>query len=170
MSDVHKITVVGTDFVDMAMAVLLAQHNDGIALDIDAARVELISQCKAILDSQEAYRDAEFIVIATPTDYDPETNYFDTSSVEVVIGDVLAQTQTAMIIIKPTVPIGFTGSIKNKFSPTRLSSCLSSCARGEHFMTICTRRTKPKIEPAIPSQTHRALGGHSRSSGGANRR
>ena len=119
MSDVHEITVVGTDFVDMAMAVLLAQHN-GIALDIDAARVELISQCKAILDSQKAYRDAEFIVIATPTDYDPETNYFDTSSVEVVIGDVLAQTQTAMIIIKPTLPVGFTGFMKNKFSPDQI--------------------------------------------------
>ena len=140
ISGPHKITVVGTGYVGMSMAVLLAQHNDVIALDIDAARVELINQgkstvvdaeieqyldhkglsLKATLDSQEAYRDAEFIVIATPTDYDPETNYFDTSSVEAVIGDVLAQTQTAMIIIKSTLPVGFTGSMKNKFFTDRI--------------------------------------------------
>jgi len=140
MSGPHKITVVGTGYVGMSMAVLLAQHNYVTALDIDAARVELINQgkstlvdaeieqyldheglsLKATLDSQEAYRDAEFIVVATPTDYDPETNYFDTSSVEAVIGDVLAQTQTAMIIIKSTVPVGFTGSMKNKFFTDRI--------------------------------------------------
>jgi len=124
----------------MSMAVLLAQHNDVTALDIDASRVELINQRKstvvdaeiehylaekdlsitATLDSQAACRDAEFIVIATPTDYDPVTNYFDTSSVEAVIGDVLAHNETAMIVIKSTVPVGFTRSMKDKFKTERI--------------------------------------------------
>lgn len=136
----HKITVVGTGYVGMSMAVLLAQHNDVTALDIDASRVELINQRKstvvdaeiehylaekdlsitATLDSQAACRDAEFIVIATPTDYDPVTNYFDTSSVEAVIGDVLAHNETAMIVIKSTVPVGFTRSMKDKFKTERI--------------------------------------------------
>ena len=136
----YKITVVGTGYVGMSMAVLLAQHNDVIALDIDAARVELINQSKstmvdveieqflsekdlslrATLDNNEAYNDPAFIVVATPTDYDPETNYFDTSSVEAVIGDVLAHNEKAMIIIKSTVPVGFTRSMKEKFKTDRI--------------------------------------------------
>ncbi len=107
MTKGHKITVVGTGYVGMSLAVLLAQHNEVTALDIDEARVKLIKQGKstvvdndiekfleerylsltATLDKSEAYTDAKFIVIATPTDYDPETNYFDTSSVEAVIKD-----------------------------------------------------------------------------------
>jgi len=136
----YKITVVGTGYVGMSIAVLLAQHNDVIALDIDAARVELINQSKstvvdveieqflaekdlslrATLDNNEAYNDPAFIVVATPTDYDPETNYFDTSSVEAVIGDVLAHNEKAMIIIKSTVPVGFTRSMKEKFKTDRI--------------------------------------------------
>jgi len=135
MSDKHKITIVGTGYVGMSMAVLLAQHNDVTALDIDANRVDLINQRKstvvdpeidqyldekdlsltATLDKEQAYAEAEFIVVATPTDYDPETNYFDTSSVESVIGDVLEYNKTAMIVIKSTVPVSFTASMKNKF-------------------------------------------------------
>ena len=122
------------------MAVLLAQHNDVKALDIDAPRVELINQGKstvvdaeissfsrrkklsltATLDKKEAYKDPSFVVVATPTDYDPETNYFDTSSVEAVIGDVLAHNDTAMIVIKSTVPVGFTCSMKEKFQTDRI--------------------------------------------------
>jgi UDPglucose 6-dehydrogenase len=136
----HKITVVGSGYVGMSMAVLLAQHNDVTALDINAARVELINNGKstvvdaeierylaekelsltATLDKAEAYRDPAFVVVATPTDYDPETNYFDTSSVESVIGDVLAHNETAMIIIKSTVPVGFTRSMKDKFKSERI--------------------------------------------------
>jgi UDPglucose 6-dehydrogenase len=124
----HKITVVGTGYVGMSMAVLLAQHNDVTALDIDASRVELINQRKstvvdaeieqylagkelsltATLDKEQAYAEAEFIVVATPTDYDPETNYFDTSSVESVIEQAMAANETALLIIKSTVPVGFT--------------------------------------------------------------
>ena len=126
MSGTHKITVVGSGYVGMSMAVLLAQHNDVTALDIDEARVELINQGKstvvdaeieqylsekdlsltATLDKEEAYAEAEFIVVATPTDYDPETNYFDTSSVESVIGQALAANRAALLIIKSTVPVG----------------------------------------------------------------
>jgi UDPglucose 6-dehydrogenase len=140
MSEVHKITVVGTGYVGMSMAVLLAQHNDVTALDVDEARVDLINQGKstvvdaeiehyladkelslaATLDKAIAYRDPVFVVVATPTDYDPETNYFDTSSVEAVIGDVLEHNDTAMIIIKSTVPVGFTRSMKDKFKTERI--------------------------------------------------
>lgn len=135
MSGQHKITVVGTGYVGMSMAVLLAQHNEVTALDINEARVNLINQgkstvvdaeieqylieqklsLKATLDSQEAYRDSEFIVIATPTDYDPETNYFDTSSVESVIEQALAANEAALLIIKSTVPVGFTKLMEDKF-------------------------------------------------------
>ena len=136
----HKITVVGTGYVGMSMAVLLAQHNDVTALDIDASRVDLINQGKstvldaeiehylaekelsltATLDKAEAYNDPAFVVVATPTDYDPETNYFDTSSVEAVIGDVLAYNEKAMIVVKSTVPVGFTRSMKDKFKTERI--------------------------------------------------
>ena len=136
----YKITVVGTGYVGMSMAVLLAQHNEVTALDIDAARVGLINLGKstvvdteiehflaekelsliATLDKDLAYIDPAFVVVATPTDYDPETNYFDTSSVEAVIGDVLAHNETAMIVIKSTVPVGFTRSMKDKFKTERI--------------------------------------------------
>ena len=136
----HKITVVGTGYVGMSMAVLLAQHNNVTALDIDASRVELINQRKstvvdaeiehylvekplsltATLDKANAYKDPAFVVVATPTDYDPETNYFDTSSVEAVIADVLAHNEKAMIVVKSTVPVGFTRSMKDKFKTERI--------------------------------------------------
>jgi UDPglucose 6-dehydrogenase len=131
---------VGTGYVGMSMAVLLAQHNEVTALDIDADRVALINQGKstvvdaeierylaekelsltATLDKAEVYEDPAFVIVATPTDYDPETNYFDTSSVEAVIGDVLAHNDTAMIVIKSTVPVGFTRSMKDKFKTERI--------------------------------------------------
>lgn len=140
MSGKYKITVVGTGYVGMSMAVLLAQHNQVTALDIDAARVDRINQRQstvadaeiehylaekdlsltATLVPDEAYEDCDFIIVATPTDYDPETNYFDTSSVEAVISDALAHNQTAMIIIKSTVPVGFTKSMKEKFGTERI--------------------------------------------------
>jgi UDPglucose 6-dehydrogenase len=140
MTRKYKITVVGTGYVGMSMAALLGQHNDVIALDIDSARVALINQGKstvvdadiqeflddrelsitATMDKKEAYEKAEFIIIATPTDYDPETNYFDTSSVETVIDEAMAVNETAAIIIKSTVPVGFTGSMKDKYGAARI--------------------------------------------------
>ena len=136
----HKITVVGTGYVGMSMAALLGQHNDVIALDIDSARVGLINQGKstvkdpdvqsflderelsvnATMSKKEAYEEAEFVIIATPTDYDPKTNYFDTSTVETVIDEAMALNETAAIIIKSTVPVGFTGSMKDKHNTARI--------------------------------------------------
>jgi UDPglucose 6-dehydrogenase len=140
MTRKYKITVVGTGYVGMSMAALLGQHNEVIALDIDSARVALINQGKstvadadieeflddrglsitATMDKKEAYGEAEFIIIATPTDYDPETNYFNTSSVETVIDEALALNETAAIIIKSTVPVGFTVSMKDKYGTARI--------------------------------------------------
>lgn len=137
---VQKITVVGTGYVGMSMAVLLAQRNVVTALDIDVSRVELINRGKstvvdeelakylnekelaltATIDKTQAYKDADFIVVATPTNYDSETNCFDTSSVESVISDVMAHNKTATIVIKSTVPVGFTQIIKRKFQTDRI--------------------------------------------------
>jgi UDPglucose 6-dehydrogenase len=136
----RKITVVGTGCVGMSMAVLLAQHNEVVALDIEPARVADIQAGRstvvdadiqmfldekdlsltATLEAAEAYAGADFIVVATPTDYDPETNYFDTSSVESVIEQALGANSTAMIVVKSTVPVGFTASMKEKFSTDRI--------------------------------------------------
>ena len=135
-----KITVVGTGYVGMSMAVLLAQHNEVVAFDIDAERVALINQKKsplvdaeiesylaekdllltATLDKAKAYQEPAFVLVATPTDYDPKTNYFDTSSVEAVISDVLAHNETTTIVIKSTVPVGFTRSMRNKFKTEQI--------------------------------------------------
>ena len=140
MNGGYKITVVGSGYVGMSMAVLLAQHNEVTAIDIDLSRVELINKRKstvvdaeieqylrekdlsllATFDKEKAYMDADFIIVATPTNYDTQANNFDTSSVETVISDVLQYNQKAMIVIKSTVPVGFTSSMKNKFSTDRI--------------------------------------------------
>ncbi len=130
----RKITVVGTGYVGLSLAVLLAQRNAVIAVDILPQKVEMINHRKspikddyieaylrtkdldltATLDAAEAYRSAEFVIIATPTNYDPKLNFFDTSAVESVVKGVMAENPGAVMIIKSTVPVGFTEGLRQK--------------------------------------------------------
>jgi UDPglucose 6-dehydrogenase len=129
-----KIAVVGTGYVGLANAVLLAQHNEVVALDINAERVAMINRGEptvedaeleqflkertlhlvATTDSAQAYRDANFIIVATPTDYDPDNNYFDTSGVEAVVADASRLNPSATIVIKSTIPVGFTRQLREQ--------------------------------------------------------
>lgn len=144
-----KITIAGTGYVGLSNGILLAQHNEVVALDIIPEKVELLNQGKspiedkeiqefltkykksgqlisnptprtpsfrATLDKKEAYEGADFVIISTPTDYDPETNYFNTKSIEFVVTDVLAINPNTTMVIKSTIPVGYTKSLREKFN------------------------------------------------------
>lgn len=130
-----KIAVVGVGYVGLSNAVLCAQHNEVLAVDVSKERVDMVNARKspivdreieeylasrplnlrASTDGKEFYKSADYIVIATPTNYDPETNYFNTSSVESVIEDALAVKTDACIVIKSTIPVGYTAGIRKKY-------------------------------------------------------
>ncbi len=130
----YKIAVAGTGYVGLSNAILLAQNHNVVAVDIMADKVDLINQRKspivdveieeylknhslnleATCDAKDAYSDADYVVIATPTNYDPEKDYFNTSSVEEVIKLVMKVNPKAIMVIKSTVPVGYTKSIREK--------------------------------------------------------
>ncbi len=135
-----NITVAGTGYVGLSNAILLAQHNEVIALDIIQEKVDLINNRKspiidneieeylatkelnltATTDNFKAFKDAEYVIISTPTNYDPEKNYFNTRTVEAVIANVLSINSEAIMVIKSTVPVGYTEKIKEKFETNNI--------------------------------------------------
>ena len=157
MKKKYTIAVAGTGYVGMSIAVLLAQHHKVLAVDIVPEKVECINRrCSPIrdayierylaereldltatLDARAAYTAADFVVIAAPTNYDPKKNYFDTSAVEAVIQLVMQCNPNAIMVIKSTIPVGFTKSIREKPAATKFSLVRSFSENPRRFTIIC---------------------------------
>ena len=171
----RKIAVAGTGYVGLSLAVLLAQHNQVTAVDIIPEKVEMINNrkspiqddyiekyldekelnLKATVDSAIAYRDAEFVIIAAPTNYDSKKNFFDTSAVESVIELVVRTNPDAVMVIKSTIPVGYTESVRAKyntdkviFSPEflRESKALYDNLYPSRIIVSCDEGTKEKAK------------------------
>ena len=159
----YRITVAGTGYVGLSIAVLLSQHHKVTAVDVVPEKVEMINHRKspiqdeyiekylaekeldltATLDAREAYKDADFVVIATPTNYDSRTQHFDTSAVEAVIKLVLEYNPDAIMVIKSTIPVGYTASIRKKFGSKNII-----------FSPEFLRESKALYDNLYPSRIH----------------
>ncbi|ENY70811.1 nucleotide sugar dehydrogenase [Aeromonas diversa CDC 2478-85] len=151
-----KITVVGIGYVGLSNAVLLSKNNQVIALDLDSGKVDKINRREspiidpeidiyfkekvlniyATADKYNAYENADYVIIATPTDYDPETNFFNTTSVESVVQDIIDISPTSAIVIKSTVPVGFTEKLIAKYCNDKIFFLPSFYVREGHCMII----------------------------------
>lgn len=161
-----KIAVAGTGYVGLSIATLLSQHHEVMAVDIIPEKVDLINHRKspiqdeyiekylaeknlnltATLDAEAAYKDADFVVIAAPTNYDSKKNFFDTSAVEAVIKLVLQYNPNAIMVIKSTIPVGYTASVREKFNTKNIISARSSCVNPRLCMITFIRPGSSSVQ------------------------